>query len=182
MILALPGMIFSTAATYDEDPEGFMVCDGRELVIDDHPVLYAAIRDKWNTTGDGITTFNIPGASGRMPVFSGQGNTAEGGVPGTDRELGDTGGAETHTLTVDEMPEHGHSGSVASAGAHSHTIAGGSGQPGSSRVHGTSDSGDTYNTNSDGEHTHALTISNTGSGQAHENMPPFIVFTALIKT
>ena len=34
---------------------------------------------------------------------------------------GSTGGADTHALTVNEMPAHRHSGSTSSAGSHTHT-------------------------------------------------------------
>lgn len=37
------------------------------------------------------------------------------------RPNGSTGGDESHTLSIDEMPEHGHGASSNSAGGHSHT-------------------------------------------------------------
>ena len=41
---------------------------------------------------------------------------------GGSYSLGSTGGSATHTLTVAEMPAHGHSGSITAAGAHTHTL------------------------------------------------------------
>lgn len=60
--------------------------------------------------------------------------------------LGNVGGAETVTLSISEMPIHGHGGTTATAGSHTHTastgIAGGHSHTGSTSL--------------DGSHTHTL--------------------------
>lgn len=33
-----------------------------------------------------------------------------------------------------------------------------------------------------GDHTHSVSVGNTGSGQAHSNMPPYICLNMIIKT
>lgn len=68
---------------------------------------------------------------------------------------GDTGGEATHTLTVDEMPSHKHT--VRRVGTKL-----GSGYTGLAVC--------TQNFSSADE-----SINNTGGGQAHNNMPPFLV-------
>jgi microcystin-dependent protein len=72
---------------------------------------------------------------------------------GSGRGLGDTGGEETHLLTVSELPSHTHSGTVDSSGDHSHT--------------GT--------TNITGNHTHTVTntVQKTGN-----NTPDGLDFSA----
>ena len=60
--------------------------------------------------GDGRTTFGLPDLRGRVPVSLGQG----AGL--SNRALGQKVGAETTTLSVDNMPPHNHGVAVAIQG------------------------------------------------------------------
>ncbi len=88
---------------------------------------------------------------------------------------GKTGGTASVTLTEAQMPSHNHGGTTAYDGEHSHGFpgnrSGGSGQTAEGK--GASDSYYTLYTNDAGEHAH--TISSAGQGQAHDNMPPYLV-------
>lgn len=86
-----------------------------------------------------------------------QNRTIVGKGSGTFATAGSTGGAETHTLTVNEMPSHSHAynGTVIQ-----YTGAGGT---------------QAWNLNSGTTASEPLGTQSTGNGQPHNNMPPYIV-------
>ena len=82
---------------------------------------------------------------------------------GSDTEfdtLGETGGSKTHTLTVDELPAHTHTHTVQTGRSYSSSIGGPPIVQGSNNVL---------------IYEQAVTTSSTGSGQAHNNLQPYIV-------
>ena len=98
---------------------------------------------------------------------------------------GETGGEFVHQLTVGEMPSHTHTASINTTGNHHHgTIW----TDGSYCVWGLYDrncnhrgmgAGNDWdnalpNTSTDGNHSHTVTINNTGSNNAHNNLQPYI--------
>lgn len=97
----IPGTIQMYAGSIA--PEGFLICDGSAINRIDYSVLFSIIGQTYGA-GDGVTTFNIPDLRGRVPLGAGTGTA----VDATTHTLGDQNGAETHTLTVDEMPNHEH--------------------------------------------------------------------------
>ena len=87
------------------------------------------------------------------------------------------GGEETHTLTTNEIPSHSHTGSTNSAGSHTHVVKFSSRDSGygDSRYGGDNNKGLSKNTESAGNHSHSLSLNNTGGNAAHNNMPPYYV-------
>lgn len=96
---------------------------------------------------------------------------------GTTYNAGSTGGEATHQLTVGELAAHNHTASSNTTGEHNHGI--------NARAHNGADtaisyfesdnSDRTYYTNNAGGHSHTITVNNTGSNTAHNNMQPYIV-------
>jgi microcystin-dependent protein len=89
-------------------PSGWLSCQGQTLNISDYSSLFNVIGNVYG--GDGVTTFGLPDLRGRIPL--GMNNSYS---------LGSTGGSETHTLAISEMPSHNHTGTINSVGDHTHT-------------------------------------------------------------
>jgi microcystin-dependent protein len=79
-------------------PTGWLPCDGASYLRADYPLLFDALGGTSSPWGlpDG-THFNVPLLDGRTII-------GEGGAWGLATDLG----ASTHTLTIAEMPAHGH--------------------------------------------------------------------------
>ena len=148
-------------------PDGWLLSFGQAVSRATYAALFALFGTTYGA-GDGSTTFNLPDLRGR--VAAGQddmGGTSanrltdqSGGVDGD--VLGDTGGAETHVLTAAESP------------AHVHQNLRGAALNGASSVRGTF-----------GDGTGANTVGATeasGGGGAHNNVPPTILLSYIIKT
>jgi microcystin-dependent protein len=81
-------------------PSGWALCNGQILAISQNTALFQIIGTTYG--GNGVSTFALPDLQGRTPLGPGQG-------PGlSDRQPGDMGGSETHTLSASELPQHTH--------------------------------------------------------------------------
>lgn len=159
-------------------PTGYLLCYGQAISRTTYADLFAALGTTYGT-GDGSTTFNLPDLRGR--VIAGQddmgGSSADrltnqtGGLDGDT--LGATGGAETHTLDITEMPDHHHY-----IGSNSRVQVGldnGTAYAGYSPTQYSATS--TYTSN-------VRTTSNgtTTTDEAHNNVQPTIILNYIIKT
>src|ERR1044071_6682354 len=76
-------------------PAGWMFCEGQLLPISENETLFQLIGTTYG--GDGQSTFALPDLRGRVPIHMGNGFL-----------LAETGGVETVTLTVSQIPAHSH--------------------------------------------------------------------------
>ena len=154
-----------TAYVSSTAPNGWLNCQGQELYRGDYPALFSVIGTTYGA-GDGSTTFNLPNLSGRVVVGQGSGSGL------TTRNMGATGGAETHTLTAGEMPSHSHT-SNATGGAVGLITANGLNT--AADVDSSAVEPNLYAAPA------ALSIDSAGGGGAHNNMQPFAVLNYIIK-
>jgi len=89
-------------------PAGWALCQGQTLAISENDVLFQLIGTTYG--GDGEETFQLPNLQGRVPVHFGTGG-------GGTYQVGETGGSETVTLTVNQIPSHNHAILVATTPA-----------------------------------------------------------------
>jgi microcystin-dependent protein len=136
-------------------PLGWQICNGLNLQAMDSKTVY-------DNSGNIIKTPNL---QGRVIVGS---NISSGVTPNINTGLsiynvGDYGGAENHTLTVQEIPAHSHS-----SGAMTHYYHIENGATGGLRID------DFYRKGN-------FTGGQTGGGAPHYNMQPYYVLIYIIK-
>jgi microcystin-dependent protein len=76
-------------------PAEWMFCEGQLLPISENDSLFNLIGTTYG--GDGQSTFALPDLRGRIPIHQGNGFT-----------LAESGGAETVSLTVQQIAAHSH--------------------------------------------------------------------------
>ena len=81
-------------------PLGWASCNGQLLSIAQNSALFALIGTTYG--GDGVNTFALPDLQSRVPISQGQGPGLQNYV------MGQTGGLETVTLTINQIPAHAH--------------------------------------------------------------------------
>ena len=128
----------------DFAPRGWAFCHGQTLSISSNTALFSLIGTTYG--GDGQTTFGLPDLRSRIPIGIGQG-------PGlSSRVLGEQAGTESITIAANNMPTIGQTVSIVKNRAVGTATTG--------VVEGRIDA------------TRSLTV--TGGGQSHTNIPPFL--------
>jgi microcystin-dependent protein len=163
MSAAYMGEIRVFAGTFA--PQNWALCNGQSLAISQNDALYALLGTTYG--GDGVNTFNLPDARGRVPV--GQGNG-----PGlTARVLGQVYGTETVTLLTNNMPAHSHSVQVSNTEAN---LTAPSGQMIGQGYHYLLSTTPPNNTGS----LLPQAVSSVGGSQPHDNMMPFLCLNFIL--
>jgi microcystin-dependent protein len=154
------------------------IADGRAISRTTYADLFTLIGTTYGV-GDGSTTFNIPDFRAKSPL-GGNNASLPAGANGSfsTRALAATGGTETHTLGITEIPSHTHAVTdpghfhASNSGSYVTTTAG-------------TDAGTTglnYRSETNtASATTGITLANAGSGAAHNNMHPFVVVNFIIK-
>ncbi|WP_306029149.1 phage tail protein [Stappia sp. MMSF_3263] len=139
-------------------PRGWAFCDGQLLAVSQNDALFSLLGTIYG--GDGRTTFGLPDLRGRIPIHAGHG-------PGlSERRLGAKGGAEKVTLTVNQMPSHGHP-------PHADTNIGIESTP-TDNVTATSTAVDIYFDGTADSNMRSEAITHVGGSRSHTNEMPFL--------
>lgn len=132
-------------------PAGWLQRNGQAVSRSTYWRLFAAIGTTYGA-GDS-TTFNVPDLTGRVDMG-----------PGNGRMVGNSGGEETHTLSVSEMPSHAHDQYVTSDAQAGSGIRKDYAGDAPSQMY-----------------LQGISTGYAGNGWAHNNLQPFMVSTPIIK-
>jgi len=140
-------------------PAGWSFCEGQLLPIDQFEALFNLIGTTYG--GDGQSTFALPDLRGRVPVHQGNGFV-----------LAETGGAETVTLTTQQIPAHSHPMTASSNNA---TSANGGG-----RVLAQTPTYTPYYAETPTSPMAPSSVGAVGGNQPHENFQPYLCISFII--
>ena len=147
---------------YNFAPRGWAFCQGQLLPINQNQALFSLLGTTYG--GNGQTNFALPDLRGRVAVSSGQG-------PGlSPYDLGERSGTESITLTVNELPTHGHEVGAAGIGT----------SPSPSANLPAVQKGHQIYAPNPGAAMAADTIVPRGGSQPHNNMQPFLCINYVI--
>jgi len=142
-------------------PAGWAFCDGQLLPISEYDTLFTLIGTTYG--GDGQSTFALPDMRSRVPLHCGS-------LLGRSFILGEMGGAESVTLTSQQIPSHTHP-IIGSADRGSAAFTNLTGFPAATVAAGTA----MYGTSDNNVQPMAAgAITPTGGAQPHDNMAPYL--------
>jgi microcystin-dependent protein len=144
-------------------PVGWAFCQGQLLPISENETLFQLIGTTYG--GDGQLTFALPNLQSRVPVHMGTG-------AGVSYVLGQAGGVETVTLTVNEIPAHSHAPAA--------NTSGNSTSPAGAVWAGNSDVAQFAVPGSINGQMNAGAVQAAGGSQPHDNRIPFLAVNFII--
>lgn len=159
--------IFSTSNI----PDGWAECNGQLLSVVENQQLYSIL---WNTYGGTRdSTFALPDLRGRAAISTDNAQYLPGNM----------GGTESVTLNIEEMGSHTHNAHAVEAEGRRlllHPNVSSLAEPSSRNKHANIKAYTPYSSSEEAQALNKKSISNTGGGQAHNNMMPYIALTYCI--
>jgi microcystin-dependent protein len=147
-------------------PRGWAFCDGQLLAVSQNDALFSLFGTIYG--GDGRTTFGLPDLRGRIPIHAGTGTG-----PGlSQRRLGSKGGEEKVTLTVNQLPSHGHPMQGSTGNGLDANPAG--------NVLASSTVLEPYYVGAADENMAASAITNIGGSRSHTNLMPYLCVNFIV--
>ncbi len=142
-------------------PSGWAFCDGSLLPISENDALFNLIGTTYG--GDGQETFALPDLRGRAPLHAGNG-----------RIIAEAGGAETVTLSLQQIPSHTYQPAVSTdPGTTAAPQAGVPADGGNGSAQYTLDTDSLLK-------QPAQFLGTAGGSQPHQNMQPYLVVNYII--
>ncbi len=148
--------------SFNFPPKGWAFCNGQFLPINQNQALFALLGTMYG--GNGQTTFALPDLRDRIPMHFGEGHNQ-----------GERAGEASHTLTLQEMPQHIHTYNGVSNAADQPTPVG--------NVLASTDPvafGSVYGPPQGLEAMAAQMVSNAGGSQPHNNLQPVLTLNFVI--
>lgn len=139
-------------------PVDWAFCNGEIMAISQNETLFNLIGTTYG--GDGQTTFALPNLQSRVPVHVGPGFIQA-----------QTGGEETVTLNLNQIPAHTHTPEANSGGGTSNNPA---------NNFWANWTGRQYSDQPPGSLMNEAAIGFSGGSQPHENRPPFLAVNFII--
>ena len=171
-------------------PKGWALCNGQLLPIQPYQRLFSLLGTMYG--GDGRTAFALPDLRGRVPIHKGTGSD-EYHSSNPVFIQGAKGGEESHTLTMEEMPQHTHDASVHVSGTFAFNCSSSAGTQGNPRkafLGATTSGKDLYSTPAESTVLMApneatdfgvrLDMDKKGGNLAHNNMMSYQVVNFII--
>ena len=142
--------------SFEFAPKGWALCNGQLLPINQNQALFSLLGTTFG--GDGRVNFALPDFRGRTPIHVGSSHT-----------LGERGGEQAHTLSTAELPTHVHTANATSVSADA-------GTPGGNLLGAVDVTtfGNAYGAAANQSAMAPVMVANSGGGQPHLNMQPFL--------
>jgi len=133
-------------------PSGWMFCSGALIPISENDALFTLIGTTYG--GDGQETFALPNLQSRVPVH-----------PGSTIQQAETGGVESVTLSVQQIPVHKHAWLGSNDAANTQIPTGG--------VVANTQASTYFNAFDAQTNFSSLSVGSVGGSQPHENLQPY---------